>query len=181
MGKINKPIGAILVILLAPAWLIADITDEITIEVKSGIFGAWTKYGGAVSSYTNWRFYRGFEVIPESEFLEIAGYEDQAEESRARAERYKLLMGIAWGFVGVEFVAGGYMMYHVYEESNYRLYDPARERHLLAMDVGFAGMVVAAGVAGILGLIADNIGENSLPLELAHKIAEEYNASLSSN
>lgn len=79
----KKPLLLALSLLLAIQTSFADVESDynrkrLVIQYYSGISGSWTDEGGNVSSYSAWRFHKGFTRITEAEFLEIAGYSKES-------------------------------------------------------------------------------------------------------
>ena len=96
-------IASIVCLVLQP--VLADTEAEynrarLSIEYKSGVFGVWTQYGGSVSTYDKWRFYKGFTKIKESEFLNIAGYNEEAQTATEHRKINNILTGTAWALIG---------------------------------------------------------------------------------
>lgn len=170
-------LGAI-ICFVATGVAFCDVTKEITVEVKSGILGGWSQCGGSISSYTDWRFYQGFEQITEPAFLRVAGYDQEARIAEEYSRITRITLAGAFVCLGIESIFGAYTLYHLIDSDNYDFRSDEYEESEAKQLTGLIGMAVAAVPGIILGLIAEERGNNLMPLELALKIADEYNSTL---
>ena len=149
------------------------VRDRLFIQYRSGVFGTWSQYGGGVATYSEWRYFHGFERISEAEFLRIAGYQDEAAQADRHATINRWLVG-----GGVAFSAAGLVSAVIgvaIDPFQHPFGSAERETAMLRADVAlFTGATLA-----LLGIVPMSIaiarGENWLPLEQAYAIAEHHN------
>jgi len=160
----NAKIYLLATLLLMPAFLFPDADIEynrarLSIEYKSGIRGAWTQYGGGVSTYSYWKYYQGFDEISEKEFLEIAGY---LEEANIAMRHQTVSTGLAFGGLASAGVGTLVLTFGItLGEPNWG---------------ALGGALTGGGLAAIVLWITR--GYHWLPLQQAYAIAADYNEKL---
>ena len=166
-GKYVKKLPLlVLSLLLAIQPSFADIKSEynrnrLVIQYYSGVSGSWTDKGGNVSSYSTWRFHKGFSRITEAEFLEIAGYLDESIQATKHRQINTVLdvSGLTLGTLGLIIMLTG-------------LGDI--DDYMTPIVVG----TIIASCAAIPLAISVERGTNWMPLDQANAIQKDYNRKL---
>jgi hypothetical protein len=154
-----------LTLLLATQQLFSDVKSEynrkrLVIQYYSGVSRSWTDKGGSVSSYSAWRFHKGFTKITEAEFLEITGYLEESTQAAKHSQTNTVLdvSTLALTTLGIIIMLSG-----------------------LGDDDFFTPLVVGSIIgssAAIPLAIAAARGAYWMPLDQAYAIQEEYNRKL---
>lgn len=137
--------------------------QQLSIEHKTGIFGAWTKYGGSVSTFSQVRYYQGFSKITETEFLIIAGYAEEAMQAEKHRRTNQALNILSWSILGASLVTAGVGI-------AFRETDAFRPLLYGAMVIDLLALIPA-----VILMTRDN---NWMPLQQASSIASDYNKKL---
>ena len=114
---------------------------------------------------TCWNPYQGYERLKESEFFEIAGYEQLAQQAQ-RSRRNKFI-GIGIG--GLSMIAGGVLLADNFSNAGFE-----------GPNVGatLAGVLLLGGGGATVGFSAVKLHTRSVPYEIARDVAIDYNSQL---
>lgn len=163
--KMKKVVCILLVACITGTAFASDSESEynrkrLIIQYYSGVKGAWTELAGGFSSYSDWKYFQGFREITETEFLEIAGYHEEAEQLANNQN-----MGTFWLVSAIGLLTIG-------------LIGALSSENTEGLDSKETIGLVAASLSIPTALMYSKYYGHQMPLEQAYAIQEEYNRKL---
>ena len=141
-------------------------------------FGSWSEYGGSISSYRDWRFYQGFDQISEPEFLTVTGFPEKAKLSQRHHDINTGLVISSCALLGAALIPTGLGIYYSTQSGSYSILDDEYWQLSTWSTESFLWATIISTVAAIPVSVVLLRNNNWMPLELAAKIADEYNSRL---